>query len=223
MILVTALQPHAAEGYVIGAAEMFTLFFIVLGPFKLLGAFAQETRGLSAPELRSLALRAALIGSVSVIAGGLAGSALLAKWQIETEVLIFCLGLIFVAVAFKLVMQQYGAPQPMAGEAPPPPPHVLKIVFPLIAPPYGVAAVIVMLTLSHDRERTLLICALVLANMLLDYLGMLFARSIMRGFGLALMQVLGAVLGVLQVALAVQIIVDALRGLGVLDGPGLDR
>lgn len=213
---ISAFPLLAPQDYVLGVPEMFTLFFIVLGPLKLLGAFAQQARALGAPEVRTLALRAALVGSLSVVGGGLAGSALLAKWNVEPQVLACCLGLIFFAVAFKMVMQQYAAPAAAAGPEPPPPPSVLRIVFPHIAPPYGMAAVIVLLALSETRQRTLLICALVLATMLLDYLAMLFARRIMRGLGLAIMQVLGAVLGVLQVALAVQIVVDALRGLGFL-------
>ena len=91
------------------------------------------------------------------------------------------------------------------------------MVFPLIAPPYGIVAVIVLLALSQDRRRTLLVCALVLATVLLDYFAMLYARRIMRGGSLAVMQVAAAVVGVLQVALAVRIILMSLRGLGILD------
>jgi hypothetical protein len=47
-------------------------------------------------------------------------------------------------------------------------------------------------------------------------LSMLFIRQIMRGPVLLALQVLGAVLGVLQVGLAVQIIIRALRDLQVI-------
>jgi multiple antibiotic resistance protein len=214
----------APAHYAIGAGEMFTLLFIMLGPLKLLGAFASETRSLGAAEVRALALRAALIGATAVIAGGIAGGSLLRKWEIDPQILLLSLGLIFFTVAFKLVMQQYAVPPARPAEgASAQPPGPLRIVFPLIAPPYGVAVVIVLLALSESRPRTALICALVLANMLLNLLAMLFAHKVMRGAGLALMQVLGAVLGVLQVALALQIMLYALTNLGVLEIPELQR
>jgi small neutral amino acid transporter SnatA (MarC family) len=45
---------------------------------------------------------------------------------------------------------------------------------------------------------------------------MLFARRILVGFAILILQVIGAVLAVLQVALSVQIIIGGLRMLGVL-------
>ena len=52
--------------------------------------------------------------------------------------------------------------------------------------------------------------------MMLDLVSMLYIRQIMRGPMLLILQVAGAVLGVLQVALAVQIIIRGLKGLHVL-------
>ena len=220
-LAVVQAAPH--ESYVVDAVMMFTLFFIVLGPLKMLVPFERRTRSLGRGELRALSLRAVLIGAVGVIGGGFTGSAMLAAWNIAPPILLFSLGLIFFAVAFRLVMQQYDAPAAAPAEPPAGPPPVLQIVFPLIAPPYGVAAVIVLLALSETRERTFLICALVLAVMLLNLLAMVYVRHLMRGLPQAVLQVFGAVLGVLQVALAVRIVFEALRDLGVLALPGLER
>ena len=52
--------------------------------------------------------------------------------------------------------------------------------------------------------------------MVLNLLAMLFIREVLRGPMLLILQVAGAVLGVLQVGLAVQIIIHALRDLHVL-------
>jgi multiple antibiotic resistance protein len=54
--------------------------------------------------------------------------------------------------------------------------------------------------------------------MCLDLLAMLFARFILRGFAIIVLQVLGAVLAVLQVALSVQFMLLGLRSLGVIPG-----
>jgi small neutral amino acid transporter SnatA (MarC family) len=52
--------------------------------------------------------------------------------------------------------------------------------------------------------------------MVFDLAAMWFARRILVGVTILFLQVIGAVLAVLQVALSVQIILEALRVLGVL-------
>ena len=48
----------------IGYGEIFTLFFITLGPLKLLAPFAQQTRGLDPPALRAICLRIFVISLI---------------------------------------------------------------------------------------------------------------------------------------------------------------
>jgi multiple antibiotic resistance protein len=88
----------------------------------------------------------------------------------------------------------------------------------MLLTPYGIAAVIALLASSPDSARTAMIVGFVFVVMLLNLLAMLFARRILVGPMVIVLQVLGAVLAVLQVALAVQIILMGLRSLGVLQG-----
>jgi multiple antibiotic resistance protein len=207
--------------YAIEAGKIFTLFFVTLGPLKLLGPFARATASLTEAELRALALRAAALAALIAIAGGFVGRALLESWQIPVFVLRLTAGLILFVVAFQLVLQPYEAaavapaPNP-AGERP----TATKLVIPMVLTPYGIAAVIVLLAMSKGVERTDLIVGMLLAVMLLNLLAMAFVRPILRAIGPGPLQALGAVLSVLQVALALQIMLTALRGLGVLASPG---
>jgi multiple antibiotic resistance protein len=105
--------------------------------------------------------------------------------------------------------------------APPPLPAApmaaaMRITFPTVITPYGIAALIVLLSGSHDARRTAGILGLVTGIMVLNLLAMLYARRIMSGVPLMVMQVLGGVLGVLQVGLALEMILLGLRQLGVL-------
>ena len=63
-----------------------------------------------------------------------------------------------------------------------------------------------------------MILVLVLIIMVLDLVAMLFARRILVGFTVLILQVIGAVLAVLQVALSVEFMLAGLRSLGVLAG-----
>ncbi len=104
--------------YVLGVQKLFTLFFVTLGPIKLLGPFARATAGMTATELRAMALRATALATLIAIAGGFLGRTLLENWQIPLFALRLTAGLILFVVAFRLVMQVYEpAPHPAPGRA----------------------------------------------------------------------------------------------------------
>jgi multiple antibiotic resistance protein len=84
------------------------------------------------------------------------------------------------------------------------------LAFPTIVTPYGISTLIVFLALSPDIQGQLIIGAILLAIMLLNLMAMLLARPILRFLGVFL-QILGAVLGVVQVSLGLQIINSSLR------------
>jgi multiple antibiotic resistance protein len=205
----------AEADYILGVQKLFTLFFVTLGPIKLLGPFARCTTAMTEAELRALAMRAGALATVIAIAGGFLGRALLESWQIPVFALRLTAGLILFVVAFRLVMQPYESPTqaPSSAERP----NIMNVVFPMVLTPYGLAAVIVLLAMSHGAQRTGVIVGVLLAVMVLNLLSMVFVRQVLPVVGPLLLAV-GVVLGVLQLALAVQIILTALRGLGALAG-----
>jgi len=211
----------------IGPAEVFTLFFVTLGPLKILGPFVQRTRGLDAPTLRRVAFLAFVIATASVVAGSLLGRAVANNWHVSTGSLLIAAGLIFLLVALRQLLEQYephaAAPTHVEAQltdspAKTPMATALALVFPVVLTPYGIAAAIVLLAGSADAERTAIIIALLAAVMGLNLLAMLFARKILVGGVMIVLQVLGAVLGVLQAGLAIEFLVRGLRQLGVLSG-----
>jgi multiple antibiotic resistance protein len=201
----------------LGLGALFTLFFVTLGPIKLLGPFAQQTRELTPSALRGIALRVFVIGLIAVLAAAYLGTALAEKWHVSTPALEITAGLILCLVAMRLAMQPYEpAPTP-----PPPLPAApmaatLRLTFPLVVTPYGIAAVIAVLESAVEPRLVGAVYLILVIVMLLNLLAMLFARELVRPPVLLVLQVLGAVLGVLQVGLAVQIIIRALRDLQVL-------
>ena len=89
------------------------------------------------------------------------------------------------------------------------------LAFPTIVTPYGIAAVVVLVAFSQSLEGRLSIGIVVVAIMVLNLIVMLVARRLQTALAVAL-PIFGAVLGVVQVALGLQIINNALRQLGVL-------
>jgi multiple antibiotic resistance protein len=204
----------------LGPAQIFTIFFITLGPLKILGPFAQRTHGLDDVTVRQIAVRAFLIATISAIAGGFLGAALLANWRISIGAMIIAGGLVFLLVGLRQLLEQYEPPHAPDASMPAlpasPTSAALKLLFPIVLTPFGIAAVIVLLALSAEGGRTAIIVGMVVVVMLLNLFAMLFARRILVGVTIVVLQILGAVLGILQAGLAVQIILRGLRDLKII-------
>jgi small neutral amino acid transporter SnatA (MarC family) len=72
-----------------------------------------------------------------------------------------------------------------------------------------------ILAVTHDPNRQVVVFGLFLVVMLLDLAAMWFVRPIVH-WGGGLLALVGSVLGVLQVALGLQLILEALQLLHVL-------
>ena len=203
----------------LGVGAVFTLFVITLGPIKVLGPFSQLTRELDEPTLRLVAIRTFLLSVITVVLGGYVGLALLDNWKIPIAELELAGGLIFFLVGMRLVLEQYQPPAPPPPPLPPTPTAAaLRLAFPTVVTPYGIAAVIVLLANSSGIERTLTLLGILVAVMVLNLLFMLYARKLAGSLTLMTLRIFGAVLGVLQVALALEMILRSLREIGILHG-----
>jgi multiple antibiotic resistance protein len=207
--------PDASD--LLGLGVVFVVLFITLGPIKIFGPFVQLTRDLDEAKVKSIAVRAFALAVIAAVVGGFAGRILVENWQISIAALTLAGGIIFLLVGLRLVLEQYqpvhAAPAPLP-EAPMA--AALRIAFPTVVTPYGIAAVIALLVNSPDAARTAGILAILIGVMVANLLAMLYARRIMGGLFLLALQIVGAVLGVLQVALAVQMILRGLHDLGAL-------
>jgi multiple antibiotic resistance protein len=218
LLLVQAASiPEAPPVYRLTLAQVFVFLFIMLGPLKVIGPFAAATRELAPAALRALAVKVFALSVFAVVLGGLLGKGLLAKWQVSTPVLELAAGLIFALVSLQGVLAQYH--EPSAATEPAGTPRAMHLVFPVNVTPYGIAAVILLLALSADSARMVAILAMAVAMLAFNLLAMLAARVIVHWAGLPL-QILGAVLGVMQVALGLSVMISGLAGIGVDVTPG---
>jgi multiple antibiotic resistance protein len=205
---------QAQELVTLTLSEVFTFFFIMLGPFKLLGPFAKLTMGSTEPERRSIALQGVGIATLTVLAAGFVGRAMLAKWNVSLGSLAIAGGLLFLLIALSLVLRPY-TESPQAAVPPVKPASAgdaVRRLMPSIVTPHGIAAVILFMALMP--QQTGAIVALLLVIMVLDLLAMIFARQILGVFAFPL-EIVGSVLGVLQVALSIQVIVAGIRLIAV--------
>ncbi|MBX2987167.1 MAG: hypothetical protein KF802_04650 [Bdellovibrionaceae bacterium] len=194
-----------SENYIASAAQIFTLFFVMLGPLKMLGPFAKASQSLSEAEIRKTAWRSTGLATLAAITGGFVGSFLLGKWGIPVTTLELTGGIIFLIAALLIIFR----PPAAASSEPAPPAKPPTVAFSMIITTYGMAVVIMLLSLSQSPQRTLLVLGLLLLVMLLNLLSMMNIRRLTGPAGALAMGALGTALSVLQVALALQMILMA--------------
>lgn len=206
---------------------VFTVFFSLLGPVKLLPAFAGATKGRGERFQRATAVRAVLIASAIVAFLALAGGALLAKYRISLDGVRIAGGLVLLLAALDVIFSK-PQPQPQPGDPTVTPLHlaVSPLASPIIVPPAGVAAVLIFVKLSAERPGVMQAVGIALAIiMTLNFLVMYFNSRILKRSGvLMILRLLGAVLVFLQVCLALDTILISLDHLGAIRyvaGPGL--
>ena len=198
-------------------SRVFTFFFLMLGPIKIVVPYARQTKDCDPALRRKLALQAFLISTLSLVIAASIGVAMLERWRVSIAALTMTAGVILFLVALQLVMKQYSPPT--TTEAQPAAPSLAWVMspmaFPTIVTPYGIAVLIVLVAAADSLDRQLQILCLALLVMVIDLFAMLHAHRILRLIGTASLQILGVVLGVLQVALGLDLIIMALVELGI--------
>ena len=205
--------------------DVFILFFLTLGPLKAILPFARATRGTDPAFQRKMAWRSTAIATVIALVVALLAPLVLGNWHVSPSAISITAGIILFSQALRIIMQTPAiAPGSAEQQASPSPPSPAIAVFPLAMPAIlsapGIAAIAVIISLNkHDLASQAIVIALLLGVMVLNLLTLLNTETFLKHGAAGVLLVVGWVLAVLQAALAVQIIIHALRVLEVLHWP----
>ena len=196
---------------------IFTISFMLLGPVKVIPAFAELTRGADARFKQDVAIRGAVIASALCAFVALAGGALLGKYHISIDALRISGGLILLIAALQTIFQKAQSSRPSSGTPTAIQLAASPVAVPIIVPPAGVAAILIFMMFAPQYPRGTQAIAICLATMMvLDFLVMYFIDLVMKTPSLMIvLTVLGSVLVFVQVGLAIEMILNALKNLGV--------
>lgn len=188
----------------------------MLGPINVLGPFVKMTEGADDRFRRQLAIRATILSCLALATAAVVGERTLRDYSVSLNVLALTGGLVLFAVAFQTILEQF---RPVAidrtvAEKLSLDSAVLRLTFPTIVTPYGIAAVIIFIAIAQETPTEVAIFLLAVGVLLLDLVAMLIARPLLKWIGVPLL-ILNAVLAIVQLAFGVQIILTSLAAIGV--------
>lgn len=195
----------------------FATLFVVIDPPGLVPLFIALTRGMTAEKRRAMALRACIIAAALLLMFGVAGESILGFIGISMPAFRIAGGILLFLTALDMLFER--RTQRREGQHPDPDhdPSVFPLAIPLIAGPGAIASMILLVGQSGSGwAGTLSVLGLMLAMMAVTFAFLLAAPPIERMLGRTGTIVITRLLGMLLAALAVQFVIDGVRGTGLI-------
>lgn len=199
---------------------VFAIFFMLLGPIKILPVFLKLTKDHDQPfRAKTAALATAFAAAICGFLI-LTSQNTLAKYHISQESLMLAGGLVLLISALRTIFPVSHETDVSTRVQTPLSLAISPLATPVIVTPAGIAAVMLFVSFEardpsyYDAVRIALVSVLAL-----DFLIMFFAAKIARlHFIMPLIWLIGSVMIVVQVAGAMDLIVKALKNLGLFKG-----
>jgi len=195
----------------------FTTLFVVIDPIGLVPMFIITTQGHK--DRAKIALRACLIAAGILMLFGFLGDAILAFVGISMPAFRIAGGILLFLTALDMLFDRRIQRRDALGRENlevPPDPSVFPLATPLIAGPGAITTMILLIgQAGNDLTATLTVVGLMLGVISLVFLLFLTANRLERALGRIGTLVVSRLLGMLLAALAVQFVLDGLRGAGV--------
>jgi multiple antibiotic resistance protein len=190
---------------------VFLMLFLMIGPIKIILPFAAIANQLEPAALRRVTTKAIAFAAVMLTFAAFFGGTMMENFKVSLPVLALTGGIVLTMAALRMVFQQpSGLMNPEAGKTGLPAIKPAQIAYPMIVTPHGIAAVILFSSLSKSTGgNQLTVFYIVILVLLLDWVVMIFIKPIAEWASVPL-QILAVVLGVVQVALGIRIILLSL-------------
>ena len=190
----------------------FTTLFVVIDPIGMVPMFIVTTQGHG--DRAKIALRACAIAAAILTLFGFLGDAILGFVGITLPAFRIAGGILLFLTALDMLFDR--RIQRRENLDAPPDPSVFPLATPLIAGPGAITTMILLIgQAGNDLTATLTVVGLMLGVVSLVFLLFLTANRLERALGRIGTLVVSRLLGMLLAALAVQFVLDGMRGAGV--------
>lgn len=200
-----------------GAFDLFMIFFITMGPLKSAVVYTTLTADADAGFRRRVAIKTVVTATVVAVLFVVAGEFMLKAFHVSIPALKLAGGLILVLFALGMVMGSESKEGDTTGTAASTDIGVFPLALPLMATPQGLVAIVTVSAAMPGTQEMLLVIGLILAVMAFNFVFLLGAHRIFGLIGPAALSVVARIVGLLLVALAIQLMIWGLTDLGVLE------
>lgn len=199
----------------------FATLFVVIDPVGCAPIFAGLVSGTSDRDAVKIACRATLVAALVLLTFALVGTQLLASLHIELDAFRIAGGMMLFLIALEMVFEkrtrrdEERAEQVLHkphSEAPAEDVAVFPMAMPMMAGPGSIASVMLLMARANGWDGKLVVLAALAAVLALTLVSLAAAGPIMKVLGTRVEGVITRLLGVLLGALAVQYVIDGLRG-----------
>jgi len=208
-------------------SEVILLLFATLGPLKVTIVCATLTADATPAFLNKVALRAVLIASMVCLVFAVLGEAILKVFQVSLPAFQIAGGIIVMLFSIEMAMGNKGdgkGANSGSMESPEEPSldiAAYPLAVPLMASVSGLIAIVSLMAQMGDHIGALLyLSGIIVAIMALNYVCLRSCQFIVKAVGPVALKVIGKIMGVILVALAVELMVMGLIGFGVMPSVG---
>jgi multiple antibiotic resistance protein len=193
--------------------------FIIIDPPGLTPVFIALTQGMSAAQRRTIAIRACVVSAVLMVLFLFLGETVLGFIGISMNAFRIAGGILLFLTALDMLFQRRQARrEDSAAEGQAEhhdDPSVFPLALPLIVGPGAITTIILLAGEAQGVADFGAIAGVLMAILLIVLLSFLAAPAIERALGKTGLNIVTRVLGMLLAALAVQFVLDGLRGFGI--------
>ena len=198
-------------------ARFFVVFLVVVEPVSLLPLFVGLTEGIEEAQRRQMARRAVIISAVILTVFAVVGGPFLEIMSINIESFRIFGGLLLFLIALEMVFARSPGTRTSSREQQESEERedisVFPLAFPFIAGPGALATILLAFGGAAGNPELFVGLLIIVFVVLVITLGVLYlAAPAMRVLGVTGTNVISRMFGVLLGALAVQYVIDGLRG-----------
>ena len=194
--------------------EVILLLLATIGPLKVTIVCATLTAGASPEFLKQVASRSVLIALTVCIVFAVLGEAILKVFHVSLPA--FQIGGGIIMMLFSIEMAMENKADRKADQLPVEPSMDIAaypLAVPLMASVSGLVAIVSLIAqMEHDLQGLLYVSGLIVLIMALNYVCLRSSRFLVKALGPAALMVISKIMGVILVALSVELIYMGLLG-----------
>jgi multiple antibiotic resistance protein len=199
--------------------KLFPLLFMMMGPIGVMPIFAALTATADHAFRLGMARKSVLYAGLALVLAVVLGASVLMAWGATPSSLMIASGLLLSIAALRNVLGTPPAGSPADLDASRHAAAALTpMAFPTMASPHAIGVLIIFVAYFPSISGKATILAAALGVLGLNYLAMLNAERFMTYIGMTPLRILGAVFGVLQIALAIEMIVSGIVRTKIIAG-----